>query len=89
MVEETTLNRKHYRYFIYSETQYKERVEIEKKIGRAYKPGTVVYKGKVKHYIYNNIMESILSSIVIGIAAILAIWAFIQSYKESPFHKNQ
>ena len=49
-----------------------------------------VYKGKVKHYIiYNNIMESILSSIIIGIAAILAIWAFVQSYKESPFHKNQ
>ena len=50
MVEETTLNRKRYRYFIYSETQYKERVEIEKRIGRVYKPGIVVYKGRKKQY---------------------------------------
>lgn len=50
LVEETTLNRKHYRYFIYSETQYKERVEIEKRIGRVYKPGIVVYKGRKKQY---------------------------------------
>lgn len=60
MVEETTLNRKHYRYFIYSETQYKERVEIEKKIGRAYKPGTVVYKGR--KYQYTEVVSNIDNS---------------------------
>lgn len=50
MIKETTLNRKRYRYFIYSDSQYKERLEIEKKIGKIYKPGIVISKGKKQQY---------------------------------------
>lgn len=39
-------NTKTYRYFLYSASQYKERLDIEKKIGKIFVPGTVFYQGK-------------------------------------------
>ena len=41
---------KRYVYFIYSSFQYKERLEIESKIGKKYIPGIVYYKGKGLEY---------------------------------------
>lgn len=45
---QNTNNKNSYRYFLYSSTQYKDRLEIEKKIGKIFVPGVVIYKGK-KH----------------------------------------
>jgi len=39
-----------YVYFLYSETQLKERSAIEKKISRVFTPGTVVIQGKRKPF---------------------------------------
>ena len=36
---------KTYRYFLYSKEQYKQRLEIEKQIGRVFIPGKVLSKG--------------------------------------------
>ena len=41
----SALNRR-YVYFMYSSFQYKDRLDIERKIGKTYIPGQVVYKGK-------------------------------------------
>ncbi|MDD3121897.1 MAG: hypothetical protein PHC62_00110 [Candidatus Izemoplasmatales bacterium] len=41
---------KTYRYFIFSNTQKKEREEIEKEIGRVFKPGIVAYKGVKRQF---------------------------------------
>lgn len=38
--------KKTFRYFLYSREQYKTRVEIEKKIGKRFKPGKVLINGK-------------------------------------------
>lgn len=43
-------NKNTYRYFLYSSTQYKDRLEIEKKIGKVFIPGVVIYKGKKKEF---------------------------------------
>lgn len=43
---QSTKNKNTYRYFLYSSTQYRDRVEIEKKIGKIFVPGVVIYKGK-------------------------------------------
>lgn len=39
-----------YVYFLYSETQLKEREEIEKKMSRAFNVGTVVVNGRRKNF---------------------------------------
>lgn len=39
-----------FRYFIFSSSQMKDKIEIEKKIGRKYQPGTVLTKGSYKQF---------------------------------------
>lgn len=39
-----------YVYFLYSEQQYKQRKEIEAKLGRVFSPGTVVVGGRRQYY---------------------------------------
>ena len=39
-----------YKYFMFSSQQYSDRLAIEKRIGKVYEPGTVVYKGKRCRY---------------------------------------
>lgn len=39
-----------YRYFLYSQAQYKERSETEKTLGRTYIPGKVLVNGRWKDY---------------------------------------
>lgn len=51
-----TQNKK-YRYFMYSETQRKEKSNVEKTLNRKYAPGYVIYKGK-KH-LYTEIVTSV------------------------------
>lgn len=41
---------KKYRYFLYSNTQYNERMSIEKSMGKKYVPGKVFYKGKWRQF---------------------------------------
>lgn len=48
---------KKYRYFMYSETQRKEKTNIEKTLNRKYNPGYVIYKGK-KH-LYTEIVTNV------------------------------
>lgn len=43
---QNTSNKNKYRYFLYSSTQYRDRVNIEKNIGKVFIPGVVIYKGK-------------------------------------------
>ncbi len=38
------------KYFIYSATQYKLKVELEAKLGKKYVPGTVLVRGTPKQY---------------------------------------
>lgn len=38
----------YYVYFLYSEQQYKERSEIEKKMSRIFSPGSVIVNGRKK-----------------------------------------
>lgn len=38
----------YYVYFLYSEQQYKERSEIEKKMSRVFSPGSVIVNGRKK-----------------------------------------
>lgn len=51
-----TQNKK-YRYFMYSETQRKEKTNVEKTLNRKYSPGYVIYKGK-KH-LYTEIVTNV------------------------------
>lgn len=37
---------KRYKYFLYSQTQYNMRVEVDKKINKTFTPGKVFSKGK-------------------------------------------
>lgn len=37
-------------YFMYSSDQYKIRAEANKRLGKQYKPGTVMINGKMKQY---------------------------------------
>lgn len=39
-----------YMYFLYSETQQKERTTIEARINRIFVPGTVIVRGKPQKY---------------------------------------
>ena len=39
-----------YLYFLYSETQEKERIEIEKKMSRVFNCGTVIVNGRAKKF---------------------------------------
>lgn len=48
---------KKYRYFMYSETQRKEKANVEKTLNRKYNPGYVIYKGK-KH-LYTEIVTNV------------------------------
>lgn len=41
-----TVNKKRYRYFIYSKSQHQLRVEVDKKINKVFKPGKVFYNGR-------------------------------------------
>lgn len=45
-----------YIYFLYSDQQFKERLSIEKKISRSFKPGTVIINGRKK--IFTEISKS-------------------------------
>lgn len=39
-----------YRYFIYSNEQYKLRLKIERQLGNEFKPGIVYVSGQQKHF---------------------------------------
>lgn len=39
-----------YKYFLYSRQQYMLRTEVEKKLGKTYIPGKVLYRGKWRDY---------------------------------------
>lgn len=56
-----------YKYFLYSATQYKARVEIEKKMKKKYIPGKVLVRGQWKNYteISNNPSNNRFSDSVI------------------------
>ena len=43
-------NRDVYIYFLYSEQQFKERTNIEKKMSRIFVPGTVIVNGKKRNF---------------------------------------
>ena len=60
MKETVQTKKKKYRYFLYSASQYKERLNIEKTIGKTYVPGVVYYKGK--KYNYTEIVDDVNKS---------------------------
>lgn len=57
MQETVQTKKKKYRYFLYSSSQYKERLDIERNIGRTYVPGVVYYKGR--KYDYTEIVDDV------------------------------
>lgn len=51
MVNVTRLRDKDsYVYFLYSEQQYKDRLEIERKMSRVFTPGTVIISGRKQRF---------------------------------------
>lgn len=45
-----TTKTKRYRYFLYSKTQHKTRIEVDKKINKVFTPGKVLTRGKWVQY---------------------------------------
>ena len=45
-----TVSKKRYRYFLFSQNQYKLRCEAEARIGKQYVPGKVLQNGRWKDY---------------------------------------
>ena len=64
---------KKYRYFLYSNTQYNERMSIEKSMGKKYVPGKVFYKGKWRQFTQMSTIPTNLASAYLALLGIVDI----------------